>query len=221
MLISHRKKFIYTKTAKTAGTSVESYFEKYCMPEGEWEFAHHRDQHVCNEGIIGARGPDAAGQEWFNHMPASDIRNKISSEIWDSYFKFCVIRNPFDMLVSWFYFQVHKGWIEMTSTGDVVNEFQTRMGQGIPVLGRDKYMIDGKICVDFLIRYEGLENGVQHVCQRLGVPFRPQELPGLKRGFRDQSIPLGSFYTPELERQVEEAYEFELSEFGYPHRPWM
>lgn len=35
MLISHRKRFIFTKTAKTAGTSVESYFEQYCMPEGE------------------------------------------------------------------------------------------------------------------------------------------------------------------------------------------
>ena len=43
MLISHRKQFIYTKTAKTAGTSVESYFEKYCMPEGKWQFSHgHR-----------------------------------------------------------------------------------------------------------------------------------------------------------------------------------
>ena len=31
MLISHRKKFIFTKTKKTAGTSVESVFETYCI----------------------------------------------------------------------------------------------------------------------------------------------------------------------------------------------
>ena len=37
MLISHRKQFIYTKTYKTAGTSVEVYFEPYCMQEGEWK----------------------------------------------------------------------------------------------------------------------------------------------------------------------------------------
>jgi hypothetical protein len=31
MLVSHLKKFIFTKTKKTAGTSVESVFEPYCM----------------------------------------------------------------------------------------------------------------------------------------------------------------------------------------------
>jgi hypothetical protein len=29
MLVSHRKKFIFVKTGKTAGTSVEVFFEKY------------------------------------------------------------------------------------------------------------------------------------------------------------------------------------------------
>lgn len=53
MLVSHRKKFIYTKTVKAAGTSVVSYFEKSCMPEGAWEFAHFRDEYVSEEGILG------------------------------------------------------------------------------------------------------------------------------------------------------------------------
>lgn len=29
MLVSHRYKFIYTKTVKTASTSVESFFERF------------------------------------------------------------------------------------------------------------------------------------------------------------------------------------------------
>lgn len=85
MLISHRKKFIYTKTVKTAGTSVESYFEQYCMPEGEWEFSHAREQYVREAGVIGYRGGDSAGKQWFNHMPAVDIRDKTGNQIWDSY----------------------------------------------------------------------------------------------------------------------------------------
>lgn len=33
MLVSHRKKFIFAKTKKTASTSVESVFETYCIHE--------------------------------------------------------------------------------------------------------------------------------------------------------------------------------------------
>ena len=55
MLISHRKRFIYTKTVKTAGTSVESYFEPYCMREGEWSFSHSRAEYVSEAGIVGIR----------------------------------------------------------------------------------------------------------------------------------------------------------------------
>ena len=31
MLVTHRKKSIFTKTKKTAGTYVESVFEHYCV----------------------------------------------------------------------------------------------------------------------------------------------------------------------------------------------
>jgi hypothetical protein len=81
MLVSHRKKFIYTKIVKTAGTSVESYFEKYCMPEGAWEFAYYREVYDSEEGIIGYRGNNATENKWNNHMPAIEIRDKIGTSI--------------------------------------------------------------------------------------------------------------------------------------------
>ena len=36
MLVSHARKFIYTKTLKTAGTSVEVFLEPYCRPPAKW-----------------------------------------------------------------------------------------------------------------------------------------------------------------------------------------
>jgi len=53
MLVSHKEEIHYTKTLKTAGTSVEVYFEPYCMPEGEWSFGHARAEYVSQAGIIG------------------------------------------------------------------------------------------------------------------------------------------------------------------------
>jgi len=52
MLVSHRKKFIYTKTAKTAGTSVESYFEPFCLPEGDWKLEHTRDDAQFQRRVV-------------------------------------------------------------------------------------------------------------------------------------------------------------------------
>ena len=100
MLVSHRKKFIYTKTVKTAGTSVESFFEALCMEEGKWSFSDRRNMHISESGIIGSRAAVLANCQWFNHMSAHAIKEKISPTIWDDYFKFTVIRNPFDKMLS-------------------------------------------------------------------------------------------------------------------------
>ena len=114
MLISHRYKFIYTKTVKTASTSVEAYFERFCLPDGEGlPPTDARDEHESETGIIGYRGKlrekrkwfqyrgkRLANPRWFHHMPAALIQRQIGAEIWDSYFKFCVVRNPFEKAIS-------------------------------------------------------------------------------------------------------------------------
>ena len=109
MLVSHRYKFIYTKTVKTAGTSVESFFEPYCMKEDEWSLSHSRNEYISEAGIIGYRGKDIPDNcTWYNHMPAVKIKTLLGDDIWNSYFKFCVIRNPFSKAVSHYYFQGKK-----------------------------------------------------------------------------------------------------------------
>lgn len=215
MLVSHRKKFVYIKTVKTAGTSVESYFEKYCMPKGEWEFTHSREQYVSDTGVIGYRGPQAKSKEWFNHMRALEIQNRLGKQVWDEYFKFCVIRNPFDKLVSLFFFRLYKGAIKFEKDDKPVQNFRTWLGTDVPVPDRNMYTISGQICIDYFIRYEDINAGVKHVCEQLGVPFRPERIPVLKAGFRDHSISLCNYYTEELLSKVAEAYAFEIEQFGF------
>ena len=103
MLISHRKNFIFTKTVKTAGTSVESYFEKWCLPEGEWQELHFREEHISDAGIVGKRAARPSDATWYNHMSAYNIRKQLGQELWDKYFKFTVVRNPFDKLLSGYF----------------------------------------------------------------------------------------------------------------------
>ena len=117
MLVSHLKKFIFTKTKKTAGTSVESVFEPYCLPEGTWEQTHYTPERISADGIIGHRGDGGQKANWWNHMPAELIRNRLGEEIWDEYYKFTVIRNPFDKLVSGFHMQWQWHWAQVRLQG--------------------------------------------------------------------------------------------------------
>lgn len=228
MLISHRKRFIYTKTVKTAGTSVEVYFEPWCLPEGTWSFSHARAEADTAAGVVGYRGPDASGSAWWNHMPAAVIRARVAPEVWAEYFKFCVIRDPFDKAVSAFHHVERQargaglGWRErllaLLGRGDTPSRFRRWVSRGGLPQDRDKYFIDGELAVDHFIRYEHLADDVRTVCERLDIPWNPEALPRLKAGTRPAEN-LASYYDAETAARVAAAFAWEVERFGYraPH----
>lgn len=237
MLVSHRKKFIYTKTIKTAGTSVESYFEKYCMPEGDWVFSHTREEYSSRSGIIGYRGSEPKGKRWLNHTPAAAIKDEVSQTVWNDYFKFCVVRNPFTKMVSAYHHFVAKQptpslkrrlakQIRRLQTGqqnpaDLVQgethteRFQSWVKNGGWIDDRDKYIIDDQVCVDYFILQEDLASGVEHVCKRLQIPFESENLPNLKTQKATKSIPIAEYYDSETIDIIERLYAYEIEKFGY------
>ena len=226
MLVSHRKQFIFTKTVKTAGTSVESYFEPYCVPEGTWTESHARDEQVSDAGIVGYRGSNPAGATWVNHMPAERIRELLGEPTWNRYFKFTIIRNPFDKMVSGFFRYEHQlqhrhGAGTGAASGDtgdaaaLVARFRAWLASAGPIVDRNKYVIDGEECVDDYIRFESLHEGIARVCARLAIAFEPARIPEFKKGIRHHAVPVRDYYDAATERIVRDAYEWELRRFGY------
>jgi hypothetical protein len=227
MLISHRHRFIYTKTSKTASTSVESYFEPFCMPEGTWQQSHERQAMETEAGVVGFRGENSKGQKWHGHMAAAQIRDQIGKEIWDNYFKFCVIRDPFDKAVSAFHFAEHmqdrrsglqkllvhiKRFFRGASPE---KRFRKWVARGRFKDDRNKYMIDGEVCVDYFIRFEALDEGIRHVCDHLGLPYEPERLPGFKKGIRPQGRDLTDYYDKATARRIAKQFAWEIETFGY------
>lgn len=236
MLISHRKRFIYTKTYKTAGTSVEAYFEPYCMPEGEWEEKHLRDQYESDAGVIGYRGSpkDTASMKWWNHMPADLIKKRLAdNDKWDHYFKFCVVRNPFDKVISAFHFQnkalpnqsrwyyyrrrFMKRYNNLIHNGmppSMKKDFKDWLKAGKMYIDRDKYFIDNELCVDFFIQYEDLSGGIKAVCKQLNIPFEPERIPTYKAGIRPKKD-YSALYDEESIELVKQLFKFEVERFDY------
>lgn len=218
VLVSFQKEFIYTKTNKTAGTSVEIFFEPYCLPPEGYEETHGRRESITNYGIVGHRGPKMpADTIWYNHMPAARIRDYLGRDVWNQFFKFCVVRNPFDKLVSMYFFHRSRAGDPPTDQdfSSIRRDFLTWLKERRFREDQDKYLIDGEVCVDYFIRFEALLEGLAEVCQRLELERPATELQRFKAQSRLSDRHFSEFYDRDAQAIVAEAYAFELDHFGY------
>lgn len=156
-------------------------------------------------------------------MSAFLIQEQVGQEIWDSYFKFSVVRNPFEKCISAF---CHFGGNHLVDQRSMSNEIlnrsmnseQLRFFDYIkkrPPIDRDKYLIDGKFCLDDIIRHESLEAEIERICQHIGLPFEKEYLPTFKKGIRTSDATVEALYTTKSRKLVEKMFAFELQHFGY------
>jgi hypothetical protein len=187
------------------------------MPPNEWTFSHYRPEYESETGIIGSRGSRPKDGKWWNHMPAALIKEQLGNERWASYFKFCVIRNPYDKAISLFYYDRFRNNapVESANLIDHRTELENWLQSSKLIIDRNKYLIDGQFCLDAVIRYETLATDLEKICARLGLPWKPDSLPSLKAGVRMKNFPIESLYTEKSRQIVASAYSFELDYFGY------
>lgn len=229
MLISHRKKFIYTSTGRSASTSVEAYFQPYCYPDGQCpKITNGFAQYVGEVGIVGFRGTIHPGDnvKWGFHMQAKKVYSYIGPEIWNSYFKFCTIRNPFDKMISHFYHQLLNKTIELSPEKfiiycaargkDDIEIFRNWLLEN-PATNRETYVIQGQICMDFFVRYENLLEDINFVCEKIGIKYEPQNLPifNMHGTARKEEYDIADYYDRRSVEVIEQRYAWELEQFGY------
>ena len=125
MIISHRHKYIFMRTTKTASTSMEIALSRFCGPDDVITPINPEDEPVRNELGIFPQNYSRPRKFWeyrpkdiarallykqkaekklfWNHMSATQVRDKVTQPVWDSYFKFCFVRNPWDRAISRYY----------------------------------------------------------------------------------------------------------------------
>lgn len=211
---------------------MEIFFEPYCMGPGEWQSSHARDEYESEYGAIGYRGSNRSGHKWYAHMPAAEIRRLVGPDIWAAYFKFTVIRNPFDKMVSaWYHFQKPKisllqkiyhllqepSSLHFLKQGKLdIPLFRSWVRRGNKIQDRDKYFIDGAACVDFFVKYEALIEDMAKVCNILSIPWQPERLGSFKKGKRNTLLQWAEYYDEQTQDIVAQEYDWELKKFAYP-----
>jgi len=214
MIISHKYRYIFIKTNKTAGTSVEIALSKHCGPTDIVTPISPEDEEM--RAAMHGVGPqnyefmaDGKASPFFNHIGADEIVRRIGEKIWDGYFKFCIERNPFDRVISHFYWTYKSGERPTMSRyldSDLILALKSK--------GIQLYTRDGKVAVDKVCRYEKLSEELEEVRLRLGIP-EPLELPRAKSQFRQDKRNYRDILTEGDKRRIAEIFTEELKLFGY------
>ena len=228
MIISHTHRYIFLKTNKTAGTSVEIALSKFCGAEDVIAPISRVDEETRRSlGYRGAQHDEvplrlhpparrvlaALGGKrlrYYNHMTADEVRRCVEPEVWRTYFKFCIERNPWDRVVSLYYY-----WVRGREPAPSLAEFvRTKVVRQLITRGRDVYTIGGEIAVDTVCLYERLDADLESVRTRLGIP-EPLTLPRAKGGFRPERKHYSELYDEDSRAVVEEMFRPEIERFGY------
>lgn len=190
------------------------------MPDSDFTPTHHRPETVSEVGIIGQRGSFALDKvTYYNHMLAKDVKHLLGENIWREYTKVSAIRNPYDKVVSRFFFDKLKADPNSLKNIDLFTirkEFETFMKAGNIRSDRAIYTINDEVSVDYFIRYEHLHKDLQALSTMLDLGFDPSLLPTYKSEYRRRDLKLVDLISPEYASIIENIYEFEFKEFGYP-----
>ena len=222
MIISHQHRFVFMRTHKTASTSVEAFLGRIAGADAvvtpiRWpEVPGHTARNYKRLGnplrsfLLHAKHrsfDDDRQPAYYNHMTAGAIRKRMGRRLWNSYFTFCFERNPWEKVVSSYFWQ--------TANGSLDTDFRRFVLTDSLPSDFDRYSLDGRtVGVDFVGRYECLEDDLRRVLDRLGIADEIS-LTREKGNFRPRDATVETMFDDEMSARVEQLFGREIRTFGY------
>ena len=197
MLVSDTNKFVFHHFPKTGGTSILSALSQYSTKF----YGHNLWNTLLNI--------DEQGRDWVTFLHEGKMHQPIR-EIEDlpDYFSFAFVRNPFDLMVSFWF----TSGFELEFDEFVCNQLKKEI---VPATRwtQHEYLTDneGNLLVDFVGKFENLVEDFEKIIRRIGVTLMP--LPklnvGRTRGYYKE------YYNKHSEELVKEYYKKDLVFFDY------
>ncbi len=229
MIISHKYKFIFIKTSKTASTSLEVMLSSICSSKDIFTpiFPHVHKHKARNfkglfnpfRELIICKIPFPFGgtitdffnrNRYYNHITSCLVKSRTRSKIWNNYFKFTIERNPWDKTVSFYYMLIDNGYWEGS-----FNEYLK--SYPLPI-NYPKYLSkNGDVMVDEFVYYENLNNDLKNVFEKLSIPFTGLNVK-VKSNKRKEKKHYSEYYTQKWQHDViKKTFEKEIDMHGYKY----
>lgn len=185
MIASFKHNFIFLKTRKVGGTSLEIVLSSWCGDEDICSPLLPEDEEIRAAYGGKARNflaPDGS-ERFYNHMFARDVRRELP-ELWDKAFKFTVERHPYEKVVSRAWWEIGKrGASSAALSAEIDRAIESRMYTDVAI-----YWSRSGILVNEIWRYDEMWDRLRALARRLGLPG-PVEPPRAKGQHRQDRRP--------------------------------
>jgi hypothetical protein len=213
MLICHRHQFLFVHIAKTAGTSVRTTLNRL-----RWRDPYFIPQFICSR--ISSLTGHRIACKIPRHAKVIAAYEMLPREVFAGLFKFAFVRNPWDLQVS-SYHHLKRERPHLVGDRDFETFLRYKLDPARPyqyhldtsIALQSDYLVDlhGKVLVDFIGRFETLNDDFITICQRIGV--KPPALEH-KRQAKDRGG-YQKYYTPETVELVARHFAADIAMFGY------
>lgn len=205
MLISDSHRFVFVHIRKAAGTSLRQILAPHALPRSrQWWY-----KLLSRNGI-----PVHYHKYAFRkHAVLAEAEASMPAELFRDYFKFAMVRNPWDRLVSEFEYiktkpghSRHRKLINMTFADYI--EFQSRRPAAHQV--KALQLKNGQLGCDFVGKLETLQQSLLVVSTQTGIDF--SSLPHINQVARRD---YRSYYSDALAERVGELWRADAEAFQY------
>lgn len=202
MIISHEYKFIFIKTRKTGGSSVEKFLLDK-LENTDYIFAGMPPEGMPPEGI------DGEGNE---HKGWKFIQERFPQE-WQNYYKFTIERNSWDKVVSLYYYIKS---IKPKKVKHGFNEFIKSNKKLCFKNDWELYTNNNELVVDKVMIHNSLSSDMNNVCNIIGIDYNNelQNKIRLKGNLRDNKN-YQNMYNKETLEVVKEYYKEPIEFFNF------
>ena len=178
-MVYHEYKAIQLHIPKTAGTSIENAL---------WH------------------GPNAINRKRTHWRPQQIIATE-GQQVWEAYFKFSFVRNPWDRLVSHYFFE--RDLKKRIPADCDFGQFLSRWGKERSTWNQLVWF-EGRLAeFNFVGRFETLNEDFRYICDQLGID---RSLP---HDFRMEREHYSVYYDRNTRKQVAKLAKADIKVFGY------
>ena len=223
-MISDKNRFIYIHIPKCGGTYITSHL----LPHSE-DYVHVRGRGDKSDRIM-VRRPS---EDWHNsfgvrymHASANELKKYMGNKKYSKYFKFASIRNPWERLISIYFWGFPHMPINKINKKHFLSDWAPHSNQfecHIPRLKKtfrrsvcpaEYFLLDdnGEMIVDHVFFSKDIRENLKTIEEKLNL----EKLQLSKRNYnKSNHLHYSHYYDNELKEMVEYYYDWEIKKFNF------